>query len=241
MVRCRIRTLVVALVAWAGAWATPPPARAGFSITLTDMGTGAQTPFTAPVGVNTINTGFITVGNFTVDVTARTNSPGGQINGLGVADRLQDITITTSNNSFGSDTLVFQVISTGFTVPGVLGGTVEITNTLASSAVDPGGSGTLTSSVMGISTYTTPAVTLSSVGSVSSSGSFTLDANPYTVYNTMNIMLAGGDSAQFTGTTTVTAPAPPGVVLALSGIPVLGLGCWLRRRRRTTLHPAFVS
>jgi len=47
------------------------------------------------------------------------------------------------------------------------------------------------------------------------------------------VIPAGGAQFQFTGTTTLTAvPAPAGVVLALTALPVLGLGRWVRRRRK---------
>jgi hypothetical protein len=43
---------------------------------------------------------------------------------------------------------------------------------------------------------------------------------------------ANQGSAGFSGTLTATAPAPAGLVLALAGLPTLGLGAWIRRRRQ---------
>jgi hypothetical protein len=49
---------------------------------------------------------------------------------------------------------------------------------------------------------------------------FTLDAG------------SGQTSANVSASTVATAPAPAGLVLALTGVPVLGIGSWLRRRRQ---------
>jgi len=59
---------------------------------------------------------------------------------------------------------------------------------------------------------------------------------PFSLSNEFRFALltiaGGGQSLQFTGTTSLTAlPAPAGVVLALTALPVLGFGHWLRRRR----------
>lgn len=241
----RCLTLAAAL-AGAVLLGTATPARATFEVILTDVNLGTNLTIVdndsndSNGAAKTIQYNNSAFGNFNVNITARTNSPGGTISGLGVADRLQDVTITTTNIGSGSDTLKFQVISDGFNTPGVGGQTALLTNALASTAIDAGGSGTFTSSVTGISTFTTSAASLTDTDVLSdgsgpklsdkSSLYFVLDKSPYTVSNVMSITLANGGSAQFTGTTTVTAPAPAGLVLALAGLPVLGLG-YLRRRR----------
>jgi len=60
-------------------------------------------------------------------------------------------------------------------------------------------------------------------------------ATPFSLSNEFRILgltIGNGASLELTGTTTLTAvPAPPTMVLALGGLPVLGLGRWLRRRR----------
>jgi len=59
-------------------------------------------------------------------------------------------------------------------------------------------------------------------------------AAPYSLTQVV-IVHGGAGSASASGDATLNAvPAPPGLLLALTGMPVLGLGAWLRRRRSTT-------
>jgi len=44
---------------------------------------------------------------------------------------------------------------------------------------------------------------------------------------------SGQTSATVSGSTVASVPVPAGVILALTGFPVLGAGAWLRRRRKT--------
>jgi hypothetical protein len=43
---------------------------------------------------------------------------------------------------------------------------------------------------------------------------------------------SGQASANVSASTTAAVPAPAGIVLALTGVPFLGIGTWLRRRRQ---------
>jgi hypothetical protein len=54
-----------------------------------------------------------------------------------------------------------------------------------------------------------------------------------TVY-TFTVTTDGNNTGDFnvSGSLTAAAPAPAGLVLALTGLPTLGLGAWLRRRRQ---------
>ena len=59
---------------------------------------------------------------------------------------------------------------------------------------------------------------------------------PYSItsrFTISNVVIPAGGSLQLTGTATVTSavPAPAGLVLAVAGMPVFGLGAWVRRRR----------
>jgi hypothetical protein len=63
---------------------------------------------------------------------------------------------------------------------------------------------------------------------------FSPNGATYSLTNTGQYTMDAGTSLTVvSGNTTVTAtPAPPGVVLALSALPVLALGQWMRRRRK---------
>jgi len=55
----------------------------------------------------------------------------------------------------------------------------------------------------------------------------------YSMYEVVTVTFTSAGSVSFNGVTG-TAPAPAGLVLALTGMPVLGLGAWVRRRRAST-------
>jgi len=68
-------------------------------------------------------------------------------------------------------------------------------------------------------------------------GVITSGGVPFTLTNvvTFSFTLSAGSSgnAGLSTSTVATAPAPAGLVLALTGLPVVGVGSWLRRRRAT--------
>jgi hypothetical protein len=55
----------------------------------------------------------------------------------------------------------------------------------------------------------------------------------YSIYQVVTVTFTGAGSVSFNDTVG-TAPAPAGLVLALTGLPALGVGNWLRRRRNRT-------
>jgi len=54
----------------------------------------------------------------------------------------------------------------------------------------------------------------------------------YSLYTVVTVNFTGAGSVSF-NEMTGTTPAPAGFVLALTGLPVLGIGAWFRGRRRT--------
>jgi hypothetical protein len=67
------------------------------------------------------------------------------------------------------------------------------------------------------------------------SGSSLLAADPASAYSlTQTIAITSGLGATSGNATLTSTPAPAGLVLALSGLPFLSLGAWIRRRRVPT-------
>jgi len=55
---------------------------------------------------------------------------------------------------------------------------------------------------------------------------------PFSMTQEVTFVLAAGASLTLNGQSVVATPAPAGLLLALSGLPLLGLGRWLRRRKQ---------
>jgi hypothetical protein len=182
-------------------------------------------------------------GDFNVLFTiGTTNTPGGT-----------QALVTQSNNavstlySSGTHTLKVYVSSTGFTAPSIPS---EILGT-ASSITENGGhtdvtfksvvdqNNTLFGGVAGVGAgdnTTSNSVTYSANGQAGGGTStftpFTLSSTPYALTNEGDYKMDAGTSLTVvSGNTTVSpVPAPAGIVLALTGLPCLGIAGWLRRR-----------
>jgi hypothetical protein len=172
---------------------------------------------------------------YTITLTAQTtNGSGG---GLGTfAVPKMDLNFTVTQNVASADPLKIMASFTGYTaIPASLGmsfanaapasmtyqtawsnmGMFMLTN--PSSSISPGGSTTLSVPSSASTQYS-----LEQVVTISSASLGSTDSGEATLGFTV--------SSQGTSAT----PAPAGLVLALSGMPVLGLGQWLRRRRAPT-------
>jgi hypothetical protein len=225
--------------------AQSPSAEAAFSLKLTS---GAQTvtitdgdnvgpdvdgaPAANQIQYDNTNFNF-----FDVSITVTTNSPGATIldqNGNPVlAGRVRDVTLTTRYFGMGSGTLTFDVSSDGFNL-GPAGSGIGLESRFGGDILTGNGSNaTFTSSVNGT---TTPVLTLVAPNptTIVTSAAATIPSNPFTISNQMVLNLVQGGQANLTGTSTVAVPAPAGIVLALTGLPVLGLSRWIRRRKQPT-------
>jgi len=61
---------------------------------------------------------------------------------------------------------------------------------------------------------------------------FAFSAVPtYSITQQIDVTYAARSSLGFDSNTTIVTPAPAGLIAAISGIPVLGFGTWIRRRR----------
>jgi hypothetical protein len=245
----RTRFAVAALLA-AALWATPPPVRADFQVRLYEDGQ----LLTAPGTISDNGTGLITysgqAGDFSVSLSFTSTSPGAGNLGIVSTDSSR-----ITNRSSAEHTLTVALSSQGFNVPN--GGPLTLVNSVSGTV----GRGTLTgdfssyadrnNTLFGTSDLTAPTVTFAASttgfvdpdlgpGAAPLSNSFSgmslnygFDSElVYSITSVANFDLTGGASVNFSATSEVHAPAPPGLVLALSGIPLLGLGSWFQGRRR---------
>jgi hypothetical protein len=199
--------------------------------------------------------GKVTISNLTIDPKGSTdsntagfnisasistsNSPGtptvAQITTSGLS-------ITNQSGAAGNSTLTVITGSTGFTQPlgqVALKGTASVSadGLNSSNAKFVMNSYINTNNAQFGTTFGAPAITLNPVapGASASGNSYITVPNataPYSIVEQEQYTLANGDDFfdGSTGTSVVT-PAPAGLVLALTGLPCLGIGSWLRRRK----------
>jgi hypothetical protein len=202
------------------------PAQSAFTLTLKETGQVDKTVVLAAGNAANITT--VVFGDYSVNMVSRSSSPGvdpstGQAN-------LQHVDLNIQLNPAGAKgDLEIILTDNGYT--NSLGNPVYFEGSLASSFISPGGKVTTTHSLNGVALIG-PQV-LTGVGSIDN----TVVASPgggatFAMSNDSFLHLTGiASSAQFTVTTQVSpVPAPAGLVLALTGMPVLAFGGWVRRR-----------
>lgn len=214
------------------------PARAAFEIALQEAGVNGGAPLVVASGADFSNISFNgTFGDFTVDVLG-----GSSHNGATLSDLLSSTTRVT-NNSGTTQTLTIIVSQTNYTLP--VGSTMAVESGLGGSV----STGTLTmtnifqayadagNTLRGTTAFTTGSQTATPNGSTFDTGSATgtfLRTGSYSLTTITTFTLSGGGVANFSSHENLNAPSavpvPSGLVLALTGIPVLGLGAWVRRR-----------
>jgi hypothetical protein len=191
----------------------------GFTTTLSDLNNDGQIDFNGAAGAN-----------FTVTVSTALSKPllGSEVNPN------MDLVFVVVNTTGNADTITIESTDQGFEISPIpllshVGGTVGTNATLtAATNVDnenglfgspTGFDGGVTHGPFGFGAFSDEKVFLVSDG-----------APPYSltqkvVIATTGISVSSGDLALS------PAPAPAGLVIALTGMPMLGLGAWLRRRR----------
>lgn len=186
----------------------------------------------ASSGLKTYSYGGTTFTN--VIITATDNQPGDPS-----AGNLAQTNIS-AGGSTGTGTLDVKVQETqGFTLPGSAGNNMIVDSKVSNSTtnaqgtltfqswVNPAGS-PFTGVTPGLQTYD-----VTKPGNAAPNEVATTFVRGASYYLSNELTLTAGDSnLNVSGTTTVTTPAPAGLVLALAGLPFLGIGGWLRRRRR---------
>jgi len=226
MLRSRKLLPAVAALAVAVLLGTSYPARAAFSLTLHETGFADQTITDNGAGDLSSATGGVitfagTYGTFDIQISVGTSNS---------ASGAQPAQLTINNTSITSTSggsLTVTLTDTGFTAPGT--GNAFLDTQLSTTQLPLGSTVTSHSEVNGTAGGD---VALNTVSGGLREDIVAIGTTPYTLSNVTTFNLAGAGTLQFTGITTATAvPAPAGVVLALTGLPVLGLG-WLRRRRK---------
>jgi hypothetical protein len=221
--------------------ASSPSAEAAFSLKLTSGATNltvndgdANDSALAAGVIQYDNNNF---NNFQVSVTIRTNSPGAVIldqNGNAVlAGQVRDVTLTTRHIGMGLGTIQFDVVSDGFNL-GPAGSGSGMESRFGGDLLT--GTGSSASFVSTVGATSTPVLTLTAPNpnTIATTVPITIPSNPFSITNRMVLNLVSLGTANLTGTTTVAVPAPGGLVLALTGLPLLGLSRWIRRRKQST-------
>lgn len=212
--------------------------RATFEIALQEAGvnSGAITVVASGSDFDAVSfTG--TYGDFSIKVLG-----GSSDNGVTLSDLLSSTTSVT-NLSGTTQTLQIYVTQTDYSLPAGsplnvesgLGGSVN-NGTLSLASIfnafaDPNNNPLGTSGAGVYSTNQTALPTGSTFDTGSATGTFIRSGN-YSLTSEVNLTLSGGAKINYSDHINVTpTPAPAGIVLALTGLPLLGLGLLIRRRK----------
>jgi len=217
--------LAAAVLIGAATLGAPTQAHAAFTLTLHETGFSDVTITDNGVGDASLATGVISFsgsfGDFNVQVTT------GSSNSTSGTQPAQLTINSLSITGASSSSLRLTLTDTGFTAPS--SGLAGVRNQLSSTQIPQGTTVTYQSTVAGTAT---PQLSLNGVGGVVGFASVNIGATPYTITSVTNLTLGAAGTVQMTGITQVAVPAPAGVVLALTAVPFLGLGSWLRRRKQ---------
>jgi MYXO-CTERM domain-containing protein len=235
MIQSKGRALVVAGALIGGL--TAASARAALTLTLSEPGFA---PVTGTASGNT-DTFFGSYGDFSTNIVVGfTNSATPS-----AAAELQIQTLNViNNNQTGTKALTISLTDTGYTFPGVPGQPLRMTSSIGGTLTSPVAGDTITfqstatptgGPVLSTSTppqtYVAPTTTPGAVGfSVPDANVLFTQTGSYSLSNQLVLSLASsGETANLSGSTTVTAVPEP-TILAAAAVAGLGL---LRRRRRT--------
>jgi len=229
------------------------PAKASFqirisdgtnSVTVTDnQGGGADTDPTS--GVIVVNTAFLTVSGITGWSQINVNTA---FSNFGSGDNFAMLEVATSARSSSStSTLIIDVTQTGFTVPSsapnfALTSTVVATTVPGTETVqgfyDSTNSGNNAFSMPGQAQTTKQTVTSGVAPGNPVTTIITPGTSPFSL--DYHIVLTASATSQFFSTDnqlTLSVPAPGGLLLVASGLPVCVIGC-VRRRFKAAIASA---
>lgn len=206
----------------------PPPAHAGFVLTLQRAGyadkvvqDGGASDASTMAGVITFSGNY---GGFDIQVTTgSSNSASGK---EPAQLTINSLSITSASGGTGSDSLVLTLKDTEFTVPAP--GPVLMTSQLSTTQA-PQGTNVKFQSFLNSAAGTI--LSLNGVGGKTVTDVTSIGATPYSLTNVTTISMTQSGTVQTTGITMVATPVPSSALLALAGLPVLGGYSWLRRRK----------
>jgi hypothetical protein len=249
---CAAATLAVAALLALG-----PPARADFVLILNDgkgntayydmtTGSGSSTGTASVAFGGSLASGKITadgsIGNFSFTFDALSTKQGpGNLASLDLSFNVE------RNGSNGTDTLTITGYQTGYSLPngpavvtGAVGGTLDTSSD--SITVHGWFDGSNTGNSSSPPAFTTPSGSVDAFGpggfTTTGPGSFsdpkaTVNiTGPFSLIDQVVITLNGGDAATGDLKTQIYTPEPASLALWLSGLPVLGLVRYWRRRQR---------
>jgi len=233
----KFTSLVVAFLAGAAILGAPSQAHATFKLFLQEAGVngGAITEVASGADFTSIQVGFptaFTYGDFEVKVLS-----GSSDNAATLSDPLSS-TNSVKNVSGSVKTLSIYVSQTNYTLPAdpklsvesgmggsVNTGTLVLTNIFQAFADK-------NNTILGMSDYSNGPQNATQTGSTfdtgSASGTFNRTGN-FSLTSVATVTLSSGGVINYSNHINVTAPAPAGVLLVLTGLPFLGIGTWLRR------------
>jgi hypothetical protein len=180
--------------------------------------------------------------------TVKITTLGSSSDNAASASDLFTSTTQVQNLTSGKHTITIEVTQTNYTLPGGSSSKLDFQSQVSGTTTtkNPGGSVTFQSyannsngafDTSGATTTGPQSLTLSAPGNSSDNNTaltkFQRTMPEYSVTSIGSITLAGNEKMNYSASLNLTAatPAPPGLVLVLTSLPVLALGLWLRRRK----------
>lgn len=216
-------------------------AQAAFQMQIISSSAGTTTITDGGFNDSNTNTGAITfvgsVGAYDIQVNTGLSKP---VLGSAASPQLDLNYIVNRLTAGAAETLTIKISDTGFTTsPAPLNLFVGGTNGPGTTSAFIAGTGlnNVVFNTADASTTVPTSGTFASGGAFSGAGVFTVPANggnPYSLTVGVTLKNDGSAGASSADAHLTPVPAPAGLVIALTGMPVLGLGAWIRRRRVVT-------
>jgi len=254
MVRFKFLPFVAAVLTGVAMLGAQQQARANFIIRATDLTSGNVVNATATTTGLSAGDGSgslvfnSAVGNFTITLVTNIATTG-----PGFTSASQTLNVTyTGPTGVNSDKLIVEVLGNMFSNPtspppavitsngspstsGLMASSVTMTSgVISGNVVALGAAGTTLGGQLGMTTGTGSMGSSSSVLSPNPvNGPTFAIPNPFTFYQTytFNGFTNTAEAGSLSAGSTVSTPAPAGVLLAAAGLPLLGGYGWLRRRK----------